>query len=115
MDIMIDIIIKQCNKFVDDSKHIDLLITTDEEENYHYIWIKDLNKLCHNHTKHDGKKHFCKNCIQCFTTKEILEKHKPDCMTLNKYQAVKLPQRDKNGKPKTISLITYRIQYQFHL
>src|SRR5277367_5195107 len=95
--------IKQCNKFVDDSKHIDLLITTDKEENYHYVWITNFNKLCHNHTKHVGKKHFCKNCIQCFTTNKILEKHKPDCMNLNKCQAVKLPQKDKSGKPKTIS------------
>src|SRR5277367_3531774 len=47
--------IKQCGKVVDDSKHIDLLITTDEEENYHYVWIKIFNKLCHNHTKHNGK------------------------------------------------------------
>ena len=42
-------------------------------------------------TKHKNKKHFCKNCIQCFSSKEILEKHKPDCIVLNEAQAVKLP------------------------
>src|SRR5277367_5010915 len=83
--------IKIHGKVVDDSKHIDLLITTNDDDTHHYVWIKDFDKLCYAHTRHKAKKHFCKNCIQCFTTKEVLEKHKPDCTVLNDCQAVKLP------------------------
>ena len=78
-------------KVVDDKRHIDLLITTDGNDNYHYVWIKDFDKLCYSQTNHKAKKHFCKNCIQCFSSKEMLQKHKPDCMTLNDGQAVELP------------------------
>ena len=76
---------------VDEERHIDLLVTTDGNDNYHYIWIKDFDKLCFSQTEHKVKKHFCKNCIQCFSSKEVLEKHKPDCMTLNNGQSVELP------------------------
>ena len=78
-------------KVVDENRHVDLLITNDGKENYHYVWIKDFNKLSFSQTKDTSKKHFCKNCIQCFSSKEVLEKHKPDCMTLNDGQAVELP------------------------
>ena len=78
-------------RVVDETRHIDLLITNDGKENYHYVWIKDFDKLCFSQTKNPSKKHFCKNCIQCFSSKEVLERHKPDCMTLNNGQAVELP------------------------
>ena len=95
-------------KVVDENKHIDLLITNDGNENYHYVWIKDFNKLCFSQTKDTSKKHFCKNCIQCFSSKEVLEKHKPDCMTLNDGQAVELPKEGSsisfNHIKKTVSV-----------
>src|ERR1051325_2518945 len=47
--------IKLNKNVVDLSKHIDLLITSNDEMN-HYIWIKDFNRLCHTQTKHQGKK-----------------------------------------------------------
>src|SRR5207244_1937138 len=65
-----------------ENKHIDLLITSREDE-HHYVWIKDFDKLNYHHTKYHGKKHFCKNCVQCFSSEEILEKHKPNCVVLN--------------------------------
>ena len=95
-------------RVVDETRHIDLLITTDGNENYHYVWIKDFNKLCFSQTKNTSKKHFCKNCIQCFSSKEVLEKHKPDCMTLNDGQAVELPKEGSsisfNHIKKTVSV-----------
>src|SRR6266536_2705249 len=55
-------------------KHIDLLYT-ENEETYHYVLITDFDKLNFKITKYKCKKHFCKYCIQHFTTKDILEKH----------------------------------------
>ena len=37
-------------KVVDDTKHIDLLVTSNEESN-HYVWIKDFNKLYYSSNK----------------------------------------------------------------
>src|SRR4051812_34204382 len=74
--------------------HIDLLLTSQENEDNvadHYVWIKDFDKLNSRQTKHKNKPHFCRNCTQAFSRKEILEKHKPLCMVLNGAQAVEFP------------------------
>jgi len=80
-----------------DVKHINLLVTSNATIN-HYVLIKDFNRLCSNVTKHDGKKHFCMNCIQHFSSKDILESHKPNCMLVNGKQAVDLPKKDSKIK-----------------
>ena len=94
-------------KIVNESKHIDLLITEEVEKN-HYEWIKDFDKLNYRQTARKEKKHFCKNCIQCFSSKEILEKHKSDCLVLNNGQAVSLPKENTtisfNHLKKTIAI-----------
>ena len=40
-------------------------------------------------TKNVHKKHFCMTCLQNFTTEEILNKHKEQCLLINETQAVK--------------------------
>jgi hypothetical protein len=52
-------------------KHVDLLYTENEETS-HYVLIKDFNKLNCKITKHKNKQHFCRWCIQHFTTKKFL-------------------------------------------
>ena len=39
-------------------------------------------------TKHKNKKHFCMSCLQFFTTENILDKHKKQCLLINGTQAV---------------------------
>src|SRR5206468_4693699 len=87
-------VIKSNDKIVDKSKHIDLLLTSQETEDNvvdHYLWIKNFDRLNFHQTKSNKKQHFCRNCIQAFSSKEILEKHKPLCMTLNGAQAITYP------------------------
>ena len=56
---------------------IDLLLITDENNiTSHYMYIKDLNRFIYNKTKHKNKKHFCKYCLRCFSSKKFLQKHK---------------------------------------
>ena len=43
-----------------------------------------------NKTKNRNKKYFCKCCLQCFSSKEILIKHIKDCLVINCKQSVKL-------------------------
>ena len=70
-----------------------------EEETTHYVLIKDFNRLMSNFTKHKGKKHFCRNCLQCFYSNESLAKHRVNCIAINGYQAIEMPKKytDKNG------------------
>ena len=72
---------------------LDLLFIT-RDKNQHYVWIKDFNRFMYNQNQHQHKKHFCRYCLQCFSTEEILCKHKPNCITINGKQAIELP---KNG------------------
>ena len=64
---------KQKNKDI-----LNLLLTT-EDENKHYVLIKDFNRMMYNKTKHKEKKHFCMYCLQTFTTEQILLKYKDNC------------------------------------
>ena len=40
-------------------------------------------------TKHKDRRHFCISYLQNFSTKEILNKHKEQCLLINETQAVK--------------------------
>ena len=71
-------------------KHVDLLYTENEETN-HYVLIKNFNKLNFKITKHNKKQHFCRYCIQHFSSEKILQEHIPNCMTMNGTQGVELP------------------------
>ena len=56
----------------------------------HYVYIKDFDRFMFNKTKNRNKKHFCKCCLQGFSSKEILIEHKKDCLVINGKQSVKL-------------------------
>ena len=52
----------------------------------------------YNQTEHKEKKHFCKSCLQCFSSERVLNNHTPTCLTINGEQAIKMP--DKGSKVK---------------
>ena len=41
-------------------------------------------------TKNKNKKYFCKSCLQCFSSKNLLTKHKEACLNINGGQLVRL-------------------------
>ena len=73
---------------------LNLLLIT-EDENKHYVLIKDFNRMMYNKTKHKEKKHFCMYCLQNFTTEQILLKHKDNCMVVKGKQAIRMPTKVK--------------------
>ena len=75
--------------------HMELLLIT-ENENNHYVLIKDFNKFMYNQTKHEHRKHFCMHCLQCFSSDRVLSNHKDICIQVNGTQAVKMPTKDNN-------------------
>ena len=81
---------KECNEDV-----LNLLLITKDEKK-HYVLIKDSNSLMFNKTKHEHRKYFRMHCLQCFCSKDILSKHKTNCMVINGEQAIRMPEKGKN-------------------
>ena len=68
---------------------MDLLLFIDDD-NSHYGYIKDIHRFMFYKTKNKNKKHFCKSCLQCFSSKNVLTELKEDCLSINRKQSVKL-------------------------
>ena len=64
------------------------MLLISNEEKSRYVFIKDFNRLMYSKTKRH-KKHFCMSCLQNFTTKEILNNHKKQCLSINGTESVK--------------------------
>ena len=79
-------------KFTD---HMELLLIT-EDENNHYVLIKDFDKFMFNQTKNEQRKHYCVHCLQCFSREDVLTEHKNNCISINGKQAIKMPEKDNN-------------------
>ena len=56
----------------------------------HYVYIKDFNRFMFHKTKNENKKYFCKSCLWCFSSKNLLKKHKEDCLSINGEQCGRL-------------------------
>ena len=57
-----------------EEKHVDLLLIG-EKGNRHYVLIKNFNTFIYDNTLHRGRKHFCRYCLQAFSSEEILKSH----------------------------------------
>ena len=54
------------------------LLLLESDGNKHYVQIKDFNSFMFKQTKHKSKNNFCMNCLQCFSSKEVLDAHRKD-------------------------------------
>ena len=68
---------------------IDLLLLIENDKS-HYVYIKDFNRFMFHKTKNKNKKWFCRSCLQCFSSENVLIKHKEDCLSINGVQSVKV-------------------------
>ena len=68
---------------------MDLLLLIDNDKS-HYVYIKDFNRFMFHRAKNKNKKWFCKSCLQCFSSENILIKRKEICLSINGKQPVKL-------------------------
>ena len=76
--------------YVSDQKledSVDLLFLTDDDKS-HYVYIKDVDRSMLHNTKTKNKKYFCKSCLQCFSSKNVLTEHKEDYLLINDKQYV---------------------------
>ena len=68
---------------------IDLLLLINDDQS-HYVYIKDFNTFMFHKTKNKNKKWFCKSCLQCFSSENVLIKHKEDCLSISGQQSINL-------------------------
>ena len=69
--------------YVSDQKFenaMDLLLLINDDKS-HYVYIKDFNTFMFHKTKNKNKKWFCRNCLQCSCSENVLTKHKEDCLS----------------------------------
>ena len=67
--------------YVSDQKFkysMDFLLLNDDDKS-HYMYIKDFDRFMFHKTKNKSKKWSCKSCLQCFSSENVLIKHKEDC------------------------------------
>ena len=67
---------------------MDLLLVIDENKS-HYVHIKDFDRFMFHKTKNKNKKYFCRSCLQCFSSKNVLNEHKEVCLSINGAQSVR--------------------------
>ena len=72
------------NKKFKDSMDLLLLI---KDNKLHYVFIKDFNRFMFKKTKNKNKKYFCKSCLQCFSSENVLIKLKKDCLSIKSVKA----------------------------
>ena len=72
------------------------LLSITEDEKKHYLLIRDFNRFMYNQSKHQHRKHFCLSCLQCFSSKDVLEKHTTTCLIINGKQAINMPKESEN-------------------
>ena len=65
-----------------------------------YVLIKDFNAFMYDHTLHRGRKHFCRYCLQAFSTEEILKRHVKDCFEIIDKQRIKMSKKGEYVKLK---------------
>ena len=68
---------------------MDLLLVIDENKP-HYVYIKDFDRFMIHKMKNKNKKYFCKSCLQCFSSKNVLAEYKKVCFSINGAQSVRL-------------------------
>ena len=60
---------------------MDLLLIKDENKS-RYVHIKKFNRFMCDKTKTNNKIHFCKYCLQCFSSEKVLQEHKENCLDI---------------------------------
>ena len=80
--------------YVSTGRHEELnLLLISEGEKQHYGLVTDRDKLLYNKTKHQHREHFCMHCLQAFSSKEVLTKHKENFLSINGKQAIQMPKK----------------------
>ena len=67
---------------------MDLLMISNENKSH--VYIIDFNRFMWNKTENKNKKYFCKCCLQCFSSENVLIDYGENFLIINGKQSVKL-------------------------
>ena len=91
------------------------LLLIEKAGEFHYTWIKDLNRLLRDLSKDKGRKHFCEQCLRGYIKEKLLEAYSPECRGIGQTAVrVEMPEEGKtkltfqnHHKQLTAPYITY--------
>ncbi|KAK3791050.1 hypothetical protein RRG08_010454 [Elysia crispata] len=90
------VIVHHLSKQPEEEARINLLLI-EKAGKFHYTWIKDLNRLLYDQSKHRERKHFCERCLHGYSREDLLEAHRPECKGIGQTAArVEMPEEGKN-------------------
>ena len=90
------VIVHQISKQPEDIPRINLLLIK-KDGKFHYAWIKDLNRILYDWSKHKERKHFCERCLHGYRREDQLEAHKPECRAIGQTAVrVDMPKEGEN-------------------
>ena len=90
------VIVHHLSKQPEEEARINLLLI-EKAGKFHYTWIKDLNRLLYDQSKHRDRKHFCVRCLHGYTREDLLEAHRPECKGIGQTAVrVEMPEKGKN-------------------
>ena len=58
---------------------VDLLMITDNENNWHYVAVKSISRLCRGVTSNHNGDFYCRNCLHPYRTDNALKNHERLC------------------------------------
>ena len=91
-----NVIIHHFSKQSGDIKIANLLLI-EKGECFYYTWIKDLNRLLYNQSKHRERKYFCERCLTGYSREDLLNNHKMDCQGFGQTAVrIEMPSEGKN-------------------
>ena len=85
-----------------------LLMITDNENNWHYLAIKSISGLLHGITSTNHGDHYCLNCFHLYRTLNALKNHEKLCEN-HDYCNVKMPNDDNKYISSTLLKISLRV------
>ncbi|KAK3767931.1 hypothetical protein RRG08_052614 [Elysia crispata] len=86
------VIVHRLSKQPEDMPRTNLMLI-EKADKFHYTWIKNLNRLLYDQSKHREKKHFCERCLHGYSREDLLEDHKP---ARESAARVEMPEEGKN-------------------
>ena len=89
------VIVNHVSKQPEEEARINLLLI-EKAGKFHYTWIKSLNRLLYDQSKHRAQKHFCERCLHGYIREDLLEAHRPECKGIGQIAVrVEMPQEGK--------------------
>ena len=90
------VIVHHISKQPEDMPKVNVLLI-EKDSKFHYAWIKDLNRLLYDQSKHKECKHYCFQCLHGYTREDLLAAHKPECRGISQTAVrVEMPEEGKN-------------------